>query len=82
MTRTHSDPYRLSTAVGAPRGASSTVSRGDVVRALLWTVLVLSVVGNSMASFGAAGIGVHLACGIVTAFCAAILVVRKLRAAR
>jgi hypothetical protein len=45
-------------------------------------VLVISVVGNSVASFGGAGIGVHLAFGVVTALCAAVLVVRGLRASR
>ncbi|MEW2401679.1 hypothetical protein [Streptomyces sp. NPDC046862] len=76
---TTTDPYRLT---GAPDDSPSGVSRSDVVRALLWTVLVISVVANTVASYGDAGLGVHLACGGVTALCAGTLVARKLRGRR
>ena len=58
------------------------VSRADLVRFLLWLLLVLSVVANTVASSAGAGLGTHLACGAVTALTAAVLVVRRLKGRR
>ncbi|MDH6488647.1 hypothetical protein RKD19_004008 [Streptomyces canus] len=46
---------------------------------LLWPLLVLSVLGNAVASFTPADTAVHLAFGTVTALTATALVVRRLR---
>ncbi|WP_329471582.1 hypothetical protein OIE75_19295 [Streptomyces sp. NBC_01723] len=74
------DPYRLGTT--PPRTPESTVSRGDVLRTLLWAVVVLSAVTNMAASYGGAHTWVHLACGVVTVLAAGALVVRGLRGRR
>ncbi|MER6010562.1 hypothetical protein [Streptomyces bluensis] len=97
MTSADTDPYRL-TAADDPPGTRSpgtrapdrqspgtqspAVSRGDVVRTLLWTVLVISAATNMMASYAAAGIWLNLASGLVTLLSAGTLVARKLRGRR
>lgn len=77
------DPYRL-TGPGTPHDDDPPpgVSRADLVRFLLWLLLVLSVVANTVASSAGAGLGTHLACGAVTALTAAVLVVRRLKGRR
>lgn len=45
-----------------------------VVRAVLWSLLVISVFGNSVASLGDPGLAVHLVFGLVSAVCAAALI--------
>lgn len=76
----NTDPYRLTTtpAKDAPTG----VSRGDVVRTLLWAVVVISAVANTVASYRGSGTALHLAFGIVTVLAAGTLVVRSLRGRR
>ncbi|MFJ6915785.1 hypothetical protein ACIQUX_17800 [Streptomyces sp. NPDC101133] len=82
--RGHQDPYRL----GASRAASASgdgpgaVSRGDVLRTLLWAVVVLSAVANMALSFAGAATPLHLATGVVTVLAAGTLVVRALRGRR
>ncbi|WP_199821222.1 hypothetical protein [Streptomyces sp. NRRL B-3229] len=46
---------------------------------VLWPLLVLSVLGNAIASFTPADTTVHLAFGTVTALTATALVVRRVR---
>ncbi|GGZ88106.1 hypothetical protein [Streptomyces bluensis] len=92
MTSAHTDPYRLtatddspgtqSPGTQSPGTQSPAVSRGDVVRTLLWTVLVISAAVNLMASYAAAGIWLNLASGLVTLLSAGTLVARKLRGRR
>ncbi|MFC4506870.1 MULTISPECIES: hypothetical protein [Streptomyces] len=65
---TATDPTRLTT--------------GDLTRGLLWLLLVISAVANMVASFAGAGVGIHLACGAVTALTATVIVVRRLRGRR
>ncbi|WP_399886781.1 hypothetical protein ACGH7X_20125 [Streptomyces sp. BBFR51] len=85
---THQDPYRLGTPRTDPDPGDGdgdgpdAVSRGDVLRTLLWAVVVLSVVANMVASFAGASVLVHLACGVVTALAAGTLVLRGLRGRR
>lgn len=80
---THQDPYRLSTPQPhTPADRPDTVSRGDVLRTLLWALVVISAVANMVASYGGAHVGVHLACGMVTVLAAGTLVVRSLRGRR
>ncbi len=77
---THTDPSHLAPASGrrtAPAGGD-----GGVAHTLLWSVLVVSVPGNTVASYTGAGIGVHLAAGAVTALCATLLLVRRVRGGR
>ncbi|MCQ4204086.1 hypothetical protein M4J06_001777 [Streptomyces coelicoflavus] len=81
--REHQDLYRL----GAPGAASASdgpgaVSRGDVLRTLLWAVVVLSAVANMALSFTGAATPLHLATGVVTVLAAGTLVVRALRGRR
>ncbi|MFD6285973.1 hypothetical protein [Streptomyces sp. NPDC060205] len=84
---TTTDPYRLDGLAGgadparqdAPREG---ITRDRFVRTVLWLVLVISTVGNMVASYSAASTGVHLVCGGVTALCVTALVVRHLRGRR
>ncbi|MBZ6088730.1 hypothetical protein KVH02_10390 [Streptomyces olivaceus] len=80
--RTHQDPYRLASSQDAPAPGGETVSRGDVLRTLLWAVVVLSAVANMTASYSGAHPWVHLASGVVTVLAAGALVVRGLRGRR
>ncbi|MEU6537067.1 hypothetical protein [Streptomyces sp. NPDC047000] len=77
------DPYRL-TGPRTPSGDGprSGVSRADVARFLLWLLLVLGLVANTVASYVGAGLGVHLVCGAVSAVTAAVLVVHRLKGRR
>ncbi|MFE1584293.1 hypothetical protein ACFW6Q_01170 [Streptomyces sp. NPDC058737] len=78
------DPYRLGTpqAAPAPGDGPGDVSRGDVLRTLLWAVVVLSAVANMALSFAGAAAPLHLATGVVTVLAAGTLVVRALRGRR
>ncbi|MBP0456671.1 hypothetical protein [Streptomyces montanisoli] len=78
---THSDPYRLIPG-GRQDDAPERAGGAGVVRALLWVVLVVSVVGNTVASAVGGGTGVHLAAGGITVLCAALLVVGRVRRSR
>ncbi|WP_328564937.1 hypothetical protein [Streptomyces coelicoflavus] len=78
---TYPDPAQLppvSVRGGTPQGGAD----GGVARTVLWVVLVVSVVGNTVASYAGAGTWVHLAAGVVTAACATVLAVRRLRSGR
>lgn len=84
---THQDPYRLTAPpAGTPASAAhegpGAVSRGDVLRTLLWALVVVSAVANMTASFGGAPTWVHLASGAVTVLAAGTLAVRALRGRR
>ncbi|MFG3247730.1 hypothetical protein [Streptomyces sp. NPDC048187] len=82
----HQDPYRLGTPRTAPADGDGdgpgAVSRGDLLRTLLWTVVVLSAVANMALSFTGAATPLHLASGLVTVLAAGTLVVRALRGRR
>ncbi|MFA3877374.1 hypothetical protein ABS735_27455 [Streptomyces sp. MMCC 100] len=83
----HQDPYHLGTPQAAPTapapgGGPDAVSRGDVLRTLLWAVVVLSAVANMALSFAGAAAPLHLASGVVTVLAAGALVVRGLRGRR
>ncbi|KIF75702.1 hypothetical protein QR77_21015 [Streptomyces sp. 150FB] len=79
---TNTDPYGLIGATGTPDGPPPDAQRAGVVRPLLWVLLVISAAGNMVASYGAAGTSVHLACGVVTALCVVALVTLRLRGRR
>ncbi|GAB2827971.1 hypothetical protein [Streptomyces daliensis] len=84
---TSTDPHRLDGGAQNPRPAGPSAPRdsvtgGGVVRAALWLVLVVSTVGNMVASFAAASTQIHLVFGAVTTLCVAGLVTRHLRARR
>ncbi|MEU1871511.1 hypothetical protein [Streptomyces sp. NPDC019793] len=84
----HQDPYRLGAPQAVPTAAPGSgdgldaVSRGDVLRTLLWAVVVLSAVANMALSFTGAATALHLASGVVTVLAAGTLVVRGLRGRR
>jgi hypothetical protein len=84
--RDQRDPYRLGAPQAAPGsvpgGGPDAVSRGDVLRTLLWAVVVLSAVANMALSFAGAATALHLASGVVTVLAAGTLVVRGLRGRR
>ena len=72
------DLYRIT---GAPQVPSppSGAPRTTVLSAVLWIVLAVSAVGNSVSSLGGVPIAVHLGFGLVTAVCVAGLVAGHLR---
>ncbi|MCX5036545.1 hypothetical protein OHA99_18075 [Streptomyces coelicoflavus] len=82
--RDRRDPYRLGPpqAGSAPGGGPDAVPRGDVLRMLLWTVVVLSAAANMVLSFTGAAVALHLASGVVTVLAVGALVVRALRGRR
>lgn len=63
------DPYALRTdpTTGAPAPSEPTAHRADPLRALLWTLLVLSVAANTITSFGVVPLAVSIGLGVVTA---------------
>lgn len=77
----YTDPYRHSTgsAAGTP---TPELSREEVVRTMLWVVVVISVVANMAASYSGAGTWVHLICGAVTLLSGCTLALRALRSRR
>ncbi|MFI1409802.1 hypothetical protein ACH4Y0_07710 [Streptomyces sp. NPDC020707] len=85
---TTTDPYRIDGLPGStdPAGREDTAREAltwdRLVRTVLWLVLVISTVGNMVASYSAASTLVHLVCGGVTALCVTTLVVRHLRGRR
>ncbi|WP_149552059.1 hypothetical protein [Streptomyces marokkonensis] len=76
---THTDPSHLPPA---SRRGTAPGGGGGVGHTLPRVVLVISVVGNTVASYTGTGVGVHLAAGVVTAVCATLLVVLRLRSGR
>jgi hypothetical protein len=77
------DPYRLTTpADGTHEASSPAVTGGEVVRTLLWILVVAGAVANTAATYTEADTWVHLACGAVTLFGAGTLAVRHLRGRR
>ncbi|TXL92774.1 hypothetical protein OIE71_08865 [Streptomyces sp. NBC_01725] len=80
---TYTDPYRPPTGPdGRPDASPDGITRAGVTRTLLWLVLVISAVGNMVASYSGSGTPVHLVCGAVTALCVTALVVQRLRGRR
>ncbi|WP_222195982.1 hypothetical protein [Modestobacter italicus] len=58
------DPYALRTD---PASTEPAAPRGNPLRALLWTLLVLSVAANTITSFGVVPLAVSIGLGVVTA---------------
>lgn len=73
-------PYSRAGSPGEP--SPSGLTRGEVLRSLLWIVAVTSAVTNLVLSFGDTDVWVHLLCGTVTMICGGILVARRLKARR
>ncbi|WP_328561635.1 hypothetical protein [Streptomyces coelicoflavus] len=79
----HRDPYHLGPPQSAPAGGGpDAVPRADVLRTLLWAVVVLSAAANMVLSFTGAAVALHLASGVVTVLAVGALVVRALRGRR
>ncbi|MFE9645145.1 hypothetical protein ACFYO0_13730 [Streptomyces sp. NPDC006365] len=84
------DPYRLTTGPGTHTDTYSetageplpVVTGAGVARTVLWALLVISAIGNMVASYAALGTPAHLACGSITALCLTALVVQRLRSRR
>jgi hypothetical protein len=74
------DPYSLTT--GTPGSPGSSAAKAAVLRPFLWVVLVISTIGNAAASYGGAATQAHLAFGVVTTLCVAVLVAHRLRRRR
>lgn len=75
----HTDPYRLSTTPTPVAESPGDDGRVDLVRALLWTVVVVSAVANTAASYAEVSLWLQLPVGFVTLLAATTLVMRKLR---
>ena len=67
------DPYALSADRQSAPERRPAPTRSPV-RALLWVLLVLSVAGNTVTSFGVVPLAVSLAFGVVTAATAITLI--------
>ncbi|MGI5196371.1 hypothetical protein ACQEVY_22440 [Streptomyces sp. CA-288835] len=66
-----------------PAGEPLTVVTGSgIARVLLWVLLVISAIGNMVATYAALGTPAHLAFGTVTALTLIALVVQRLRGRR
>jgi hypothetical protein len=82
------DPDRITIVPGgsgAPDGRGAPEDddrRTGAGRALLWLLLVVSAVGNSVTSFGGVSTAVHLELGGLSALCIAALIVSHLRSRR
>jgi hypothetical protein len=78
-----SDPYRIVIDTNGSRQPEPAPARprdrGTIVRALIWTVLVISAVGNSVSSFAGLPTLVHLGFGVVTAICIVVLSLQYLQ---
>jgi hypothetical protein len=78
-----SDPYRIVIETKGSRqpepAATRRTQRGSILRALTWTVLVISAIGNSVSSFGGAPSFVHFGFGAVTAICIVALSLQYLQ---
>ena len=68
---------RPATRSGRPGG-----TRTGGLRPLIWIVVVVSAVGNSVSSFGGVSTAVHLAFGLVTAASVVALITHYLRSNR
>ncbi|MFF3291286.1 hypothetical protein [Streptomyces sp. NPDC003023] len=76
------DPYHLAGVGRPPAGPSDDGPRIGAVRILLWLVLVISLVGNMVASYSDRAALVHLVCGVVTGLSVIALVTQRLRGRR
>lgn len=79
-----SNPYRL-TEEGRPSPSSRGTVRGSSgagLRVVLWTLLVISVAGNSVTSLGGMNMWVSATFGVVTVACIVALVVHHMRTRR
>lgn len=75
------DPYLL-TGDTASVPTPPAAARPGLLPGLLWLVLAVSVVGNSVGSLAGAPTAAHLAFGTVTALSGAALVALRLRSRR
>lgn len=76
------DPYHLTGDGGPAAGPSPDGTRGGAVRSVLWLVLVISLVGNMVASFVSGAALVHLVCGVVAGASLIALAMERLRGRR
>ncbi|MFI5677281.1 hypothetical protein [Streptomyces cellulosae] len=78
----HTDMNTNLTPSTSTSAAPDRLTRGEVARTLLWSVVVISAVANMAASYSGADTWVHLVCGMVTVLCGGTLAVRALRGRR
>lgn len=80
------DPFRLGAPADGPHGtygaSEPALPRGEVVRTLLWILVVVSAVANTVATYAEAATWVHLTCGVVSLFGVVTLAVCHLRGRR
>jgi hypothetical protein len=78
---TTTDPYRIADPAGhaGPRPSTAAPARTDVLRLLLWTLVVVSALCNMAASIVDATMWVHLLCGVVTLVSGGTLVARSVQ---
>lgn len=73
------DPYRLTTAASADTATARPTSATGLLRPLAWTLLVMSAVGNTVASAAQVPVGIQLVLGTMTLVCIAVLVTHRIR---
>ncbi len=71
------NPYRTAGEPRHLRGAGSSGARAGLVRALIWLLLAVGLVGNTVSSVVGAPTTVHLGFGVLTAVCVAALIAQR-----
>lgn len=82
---TATDPYRIADpalSCAGTRPNADAPARTDVLRLVLWTLVVISAVGNMAASIMNAALWTHLLSGVVTLVCGGTLVARSVQGRR
>lgn len=71
--------YRSPAETPHPQASSQDAPRPQILRPLLWTLLVVSLVGNVVSSLSGAATAVHLGSGLAIGVCVVALLVQYLR---
>ena len=73
------DPHRIPEAPGAPRPARPTGVRAGMVRPVLWVLLMVSAVLNTVFSFAGTDVLAGTGFGLATLACVAALIAHHYR---
>jgi hypothetical protein len=76
------DPYRITDEPQTDATVAPGNGRSGVFRTLIWLVLVVSAVGNSVASFADVSPVVHTGLGAIALLCVVTLITQHVRGRR